>query len=120
VVEVVVPALPVPDTPLWDLSRSLLPVSVLVEPVFAGCDLSRILPEVGFPALSFALKSMPPTLTWVVGPLEDAEGKAARSPTARAEANSKFLTGVCLIDGKTSPEREEHVACHGTDACHVN
>ena len=45
--------------------------------------------------------------------------KAARSPTTRAEAKSRFLTGVCLIDGKTSPGREEHVACHGTDACHV-
>jgi len=55
--------IPVADLPLGDLSSSLLLGSGLVGPVFTGCDLSRILLELGLPALSFALKSMPPTLT---------------------------------------------------------
>lgn len=63
VVEGVVRPLPAPALPLWDLSRSLLLGSGLVVPVFSGCDLSRILLEPGLAALSFALKSMPPTLT---------------------------------------------------------
>jgi hypothetical protein len=60
VVEVVVPGT---DLPPWDLSCSRLLRSGLVGPVFTGCVLSRILLEAGLAALSFALKSMPPTLT---------------------------------------------------------
>jgi hypothetical protein len=40
VVGVVVPPLPVPDLPLWDLSRSLLLGSGIVVPEFSGCNLS--------------------------------------------------------------------------------
>src|SRR5882672_4066719 len=69
VVEVVVGVMgvmvvvPVADLPPCDLSSSLLLGSGLVGPVFTGCALSRILLELGLAALSFALKSMPPTLT---------------------------------------------------------
>lgn len=62
-VKVLVPPLPVTDLPLWVLSSSLLPGSELVAPVLTGCALSRILLELGLAELSFALMSMPPTLT---------------------------------------------------------
>ena len=63
VVELVVGVVvPVADLPPWDLSSSLLLGSGLVGPVLTGCDLSRILLELGLAELSFALKSIPPTL----------------------------------------------------------
>jgi hypothetical protein len=62
VVEGVIPPLPVADLPYWDLSSSLLLESGLVAPVLPGCNLSRSLLELGLAELSFALKSIPPTL----------------------------------------------------------